>query len=243
MSGFSSSVSGIQASFTRQSVTSNNVANSNTDGFEASRIEQSSSQDGGTQVEATRRNTSQGPFRSTGQPTDTAIAGEGFFAVEQAGNTQFTRSGSFGLDSDGNLVNQTTGGRVLDTNGEGIRVDNINSVSSLSVGSDGTVSGTRLNGETESFGQVGVANFSNPEGLSSEGDSLLSETANSGEPNLGAPGQGGRGELRSGVLEGSNVDMTDQVLNMITSRAGVDANVGAVQVQDEMMGSLLDLTG
>jgi flagellar hook protein FlgE len=90
---------------------------------------------------------------------------------------------------------------------------------------------------------VGVANFANPEGLSSEGDSLSSETANSGQAELGAPGQGGRGELRPGVLEGSNVDMTDQFSNMITSRTGVDANVGAAKVQDEMMGSLLDLTG
>lgn len=243
MSGFSASVSGIQASFSRQSVTSNNLANLNTNGFEASRVEQSSNQAGGTQVDSTSRNTAQGPLVSTGRSTDTAIAGEGYFAVEQKGNTQYTRSGSFGLDGDGTLVNNTTGGRVLDSDGNTIQVEDASELSSLSVGSDGTVSGTRPSGETETFGQVGLADFSNPQGLSSEGDSLLSESANSGEANLSAPGEGRRGELRTGLLEGSNVDMTDQFLNMITSRTGLDANVGAAQVQDEMMGTLLDLTG
>ena len=243
MSGFSASVSGIQASFSRQSVTSNNLANVNTPGFKGSRAEQSTVQAGGTQVDSTSRDTSQGPLLSTGRPTDTAIAGDGYFAVKQDGGTRFTRSGSFGLDGDGNLVNTATGGRVLDEQGNAIQVDDASNLSSLSIGSDGTVTGTRTGGETESFGQVGVAKVTNPEGLSSAGDSLLSETANSGEARLGTPGQGSRGELRSGVLEASNVDMADELLSTITSEAGVEANVGAAQVQDEMMGTVLDLMG
>ncbi|MFB6347485.1 MAG: flagellar hook protein FlgE [bacterium] len=113
----------------------------------------------------------------------------------------------------------------------------------VSVTDDGTVRGQYSNGETRSLGTVALASFSNPSGLQSDGNSLFSASSNSGEAQLGVPGSGPRGSLQQGVLEASNVDMSDQLTEMLVNQNTAEANIDALKVQDEMMGSLLDMTG
>lgn len=118
---------------------------------------------------------------------------------------------------------------------------NAGQFSSFSVNSSGEVIGQFTNGERKQLGQIATANFSNPDGLDSSGNGLLLSSANSGQPQIGIPGTGNRGKLRSGVLEASNVDMVRQFTDMLSERSSLQANVDAVKVRQEMLGSVLDI--
>lgn len=101
-------------------------------------------------------------------------------------------------------------------------------LASYSIGSDGVITGAFSNGQTLAIGQLALANFSNPTGLQDEGNLMFGQSANSGAPQIGAPGTGGRGTLVGGALEGSNVDISTQLTDLIVAQEAYQANTKVV---------------
>lgn len=111
----------------------------------------------------------------------------------------------------------------------------------LSVSSDGLVQGRYSNGKTRNMGQVVLANFNNPNGLQSLGENQWGETTDAGSPIPGAPGTGTLGLLQSGTVEDSNVDMTAELVNMITAQRSYQANAQTIKTMDQIMQTLVNL--
>ncbi len=113
------------------------------------------------------------------------------------------------------------------------------SLSSFTIGQDGTITGTFTNGLTRSLGQVAIATFANPEGLSSTGGNQWQETANSGIARVSTPSQNGAGIVSAGFLEQSNVDMGTEFSNLIVTQTGFQANTKIVSTVDQMLQTLI----
>ena len=114
-------------------------------------------------------------------------------------------------------------------------------LSGFSVGSDGTVLARYTNGQTLAQGRVVLANFTNPQGLAAIGGNQWAETADSGSPMAGSPGAGSLGVIQSGALEQSNVDLTAELVNMITAQRLYQANAQAIRTQDQIMQTIVNL--
>ncbi len=112
---------------------------------------------------------------------------------------------------------------------------------SLSITSDGTIEGVFTNGQHQALGRLAVASFNSETGLHREGGALWSATTASGVPNLGSASTGPRGQLVSGVLEQSNVDLTQQFVDMIALQRGFQANSKTIQTTDENYVTLTQL--
>ena len=142
-------------------------------------------------------------------------------ALDLAGTTQFgANSGVNQLTQDG-----YTSGRL----------------SSYAVSDDGIILGRYTNGQTQQLGQVTLAGFTSPEGLAPLGNNLWAESSKSGAPLVGAPGTGSLGALQSGAVEESNVDLTAQLVNMITAQRNYPANAQTVKTQDALLQTLVNL--
>ena len=101
--------------------------------------------------------------------------------------------------------------------------------------------GRYSNGETAILGQVVLANFANPNGLQALGNNAWAETSASGSPLVGAPNTGGLGQLQSSAVEDSNVDLTAELVNMITAQRVYQANAQTIKTQDQVMQTLVNL--
>lgn len=112
---------------------------------------------------------------------------------------------------------------------------------SFKIDDSGTITGAYTNGERRILGQVGLAAFVNPSGLTKEGESLYSESNNSGMANVGAPGTVGRGKIYAGALEMSNVDLSETFTDMIVTERGFQANSRVVTTSDDMLREILTL--
>jgi flagellar hook protein FlgE len=143
------------------------------------------------------------------------------YTVDFAGTTQF--GSSFGVNS--LAQNGYTSGRL----------------SGLSVSSDGIIQGRYTNGQSSTLGQVTLANFSNSQNLQPAGGNSWAETAESGAPLIGAPGSGTLGVLQSAAVEDSNVDLTAELVNMITAQRVYQANAQSIKTQDAVMQTLVNL--
>ncbi|MEN6521535.1 MAG: flagellar basal-body rod protein FlgG [Armatimonadota bacterium] len=244
---------GMEAQQLNIDVISNNLANVNTTGFKKTRVEfqdmlyqttiaagstesQGSVTPTGVQVglgtcySATQKIFTQGDFQQTDNPLDLVIEGDGFFQVQLSnGNTAYTRDGTFKLDSQGRLV--TSDGNPIEP-----QITIPTEATNVSIGSDGTVS-VKLPGQTNSqeVGQIQIAKFSNPAGLSSEGNNLLLPTASSGDPVVDTPGANGLGTIASGFIEMSNVQVVEEMVNMIVAQRAYEVNSKAIQASDDML--------
>lgn len=187
----------------------------------------------GARVSASTRNFSQGNLQQTGNNLDMAIKGQGFFQVQLPdGSTAYTRDGSFQLDATGKIV--TANGHVLEP---GITVPA--NAQSVTVAADGTVSVTLPSQATpQNVGQLQLATFINPSGLDPRGQNLYAETAASGTPSTGAPGADGRGGLMQGYVEGSNVNVVEELVAMIATQRAYELNSKAIQTTDQMLARL-----
>jgi flagellar basal-body rod protein FlgG len=245
--------SGLDAQDMRMRVISNNLANVNTTGFKRDRAEfqslmyQNYRQAGanseqstqyatglnigtGVRIVGTERINTQGSMQSTDNPTDMAINGSGYFQVlKPDGTITYTRDGSFTVSAEGLLV--TNDGYPLQpdiTIPEGAQ--------SLTIGKDGTVSIVNPGDAAPSqIGQIQVANFLNPAGLQPLGDNLFAETAASGAPIVGTPGVDGLGEINQNMLETSNVNMVEEMVNMIETQRAYEVNSKVISTVDGMM--------
>ncbi|GGI06705.1 flagellar basal-body rod protein FlgF [Egicoccus halophilus] len=255
-----SAVSGLRSHQTMMDVTGNNVANVNTAGYKAVRttfqetltqVVRGGTAGGGNQggtnpmqlglgsaVAATDLVFSQGASQVTGRATDVAIQGDGFFVVQDnAGTNFYTRAGAFGVDSAGNMVTPD-GLRVVGVNGP----INVQNATDVSVGSDGTING-RVNGQNQVLGQIQLARFPNPGGLTRVGNGLFDAGDAAGAVVLGAPGDAaqGLGGLQSGTLEMSNVDLAAEFTNLILAQRGFQANARTISTSDELLQELVNL--
>ena len=187
----------------------------------------------GTRAVATARQFSQGNLQQTSNPLDLAVLGQGFFEVQMPDGTPgYTRDGSFQVNAQGQLV--TNSGYTVNP---GITIPP--NAQSISVGSDGTVSVTLPSQATaQSVGQIQIANFVNPAGLEPKGQNLFTQTAASGSPNLGTPGQNGLGNLRQGFVETSNVNVVEELVAMIQTQRAYELNSKAIQTTDQMLAKL-----
>ncbi len=251
------SKTGLDAQQTDIANISNNLANASTVGFKKSRavfedlLYQTINQAGGissantelpagltlgsgTKVAATQRMFTQGNMMTTDNSMDLMLDGPGFFQIELPdGNIAYTRNGQFALDAEGQLVTPGAGYLLM----PGIAIPE--GAQSITVSAEGEVS-VRMAGQAENdvIGQIEVANFINPTGLESIGQNLYLETGASGEALVGVAGLDGLGSIRQGALETSNVNVTEELVNMIESQRIYEMNSKVISTVDQMLASL-----
>lgn len=242
---------GLDAQNTRMQVIANNLANVNTVGFKRDRASfetlayqavvtpgaPSSGENRyaiglnlgtGVQMTGTARIDTQGSLTTTNNALDLAIEGAGYFQIQMPdGRTSYTRAGDFNLSAEGTIV--TSDGMPLQP-----QIQIPEGATAISIGADGTLSAQVAGASTE-LGKIEIARFVNPAGLQSIGNNLLVETGASGAPQAGAAGEDGRGSLRSGSLEGSNVNVVEELVDMIETQRAYEVNSKMIQATEEMM--------
>jgi flagellar basal-body rod protein FlgG len=171
-----------------------------------------------------------GSVNNTGNPMDVAIQGSGFFQVLQPnGQMAYTRNGEFQLDQNGNVV--TASGNPLQP-----QITIPADAQSVTIAGDGTVTYTQPNQTTTQVaGQIQLASFQNPAGLSTIGGNLYTPTQASGAATVGAPGGAeGMGALLQGYTEQSNVSVVQEMVNLIVAQRAYEANSKVVTAANEM---------
>jgi flagellar basal-body rod protein FlgG len=244
--------SGLDALDQRMKTISNNLANVSTTGFKkdrasfASLMYQDDRSPGaasgadtqyatglgtgtGVRVVGTERVHAQGTLQQTDNALDLAIDGAGFFAVQLNDGTQgFTRDGGFKLSANGEIV--TASGLRL---AQPLTIPD--GASQITISQDGIVTAV-VAGQAApvEVGQLQLTRFLNPAGLMPLGDNLYRETAGSGPPTLGVAGQAGMGNIRQGMLEGSNVSTVQELVDMIETQRAYEINAKVINAADEM---------
>ena len=241
-------------------VIANNVANINTTGFKRSRAEftdliyqnerlQGVSSRGpsatvpqgaqiglGVRTAAIRSVNIQGSLTSTGNTLDLAINGRGWFQVTNAnGDPVYTRDGSFSTNAQGQLV---TGDGLLVTPNIVMPLN----ATAINVNQSGMVAAT-IPGQPQpqNLGQLTLANFVNDAGLLALGGNLFQQTAASGQPNIGIPGDIAFGVIQQGYLEASNVDPVSEITNLISAQRAYEMNSKVIQAADQMAGTISNM--
>ncbi|MCH7345261.1 flagellar basal-body rod protein FlgG [Pelomonas sp. CA6] len=247
------SKTGVQAQDAKLQAIANNLANVNTVGYKRDRVmfedlfyqveRQPGAQgaDGnaspggvqlgnGTRLVGTQKVFTNGNLQTTGQTLDVAIVGGGFLQVEGPnGRPAFTRAGQLQVSAEGRL-----------TNAQGLRLQPEITVpanaTSLTIAENGTVSATLAGSTTPSeLGQLRLTHFVNPAGLLALGDNLYQETAASGAPTEGVPGENGLGKIKQGALEGSNVQVVEEMVDMIAAQRTYEMNTKVLSAADNML--------
>lgn len=245
--------SGMNTQTQNINVIANNLANVNTTGFKKSRADfqdlmyQTVQNPGspstnaaqipvgiqfgmGSKLAAVGKQFTPGDFSNTGNSLDMAIEGDGFFQVQMPdGSTAYSRAGAFKMDSNG---------RVVTSDGYPMLPEIVipSNSSKITIGTDGTVSAVQAGQSTAStVGNIQLANFTNPAGLSSSGRNLYQQTDASGNATTGTPGQTGLGTISQGFLEMSNVSVAEEMVNMIIGQRAYEANSKAITTSDEML--------
>ena len=244
---------GLDAQQTRMTVVSHNLANVNTTGFKKDRavfedllyqnvkqVGGSTSQDTvsptglnigtGVRIVATEKNHTQGGLNTTGNSLDVAIQGRGFFQVLMPdGSFAYTRDGGFKMSAEGELV--TASGYKVQP---GISIPS--GAQSITIGNDGVVTATVAGQSAPTqIGTLQLTDFVNPAGLQPRGENLLSESAASGPAQTSTPGLNGLGSLQQGALEGSNVNVVEELVNMIETQRAYEMNSKAISTADQML--------
>jgi flagellar hook protein FlgE len=111
----------------------------------------------------------------------------------------------------------------------------------FSAGPDGVILGQYSNGRSQALGQIVLSNFSNPNGLEPLGNNAWAESSESGVPTVGSPSTGDLGTLQSSSVENSNVDLTAELVNMITAQRVYQANAQTIKTQDSVLQTLVNL--
>jgi flagellar basal-body rod protein FlgG len=244
---------GLEAQDARMRVIANNLANVGTTGYKRDRAnfatlayqdarvagQQSSSETSyatglnlgtGVAVQSTTRIETQGALATTDNALDVALDGDGYFQVQlPGGELGYTRAGNFSRSSEGQLV--TAQGYVVQpaiTIPEG--------ASAITISPDGTVSAVVPgSAEPSQLGQLTIASFANPAGLQAKSDNFLVETGASGTAQVGIAGEGGRGHIRQGMLESSNVNIVEEMVDMIECQRAYEINSKMISAVDEML--------
>jgi flagellar basal-body rod protein FlgG len=244
---------GLEAQDSRMRVIANNLANVGTTGFKRDRAnfatlayqdarvagQQSSGETQyatglnlgtGVAIQSTTRIATQGALDTTGNALDLAISGDGYFVVQMpGGQTAYTRAGNFTRSPEGQLV--TSQGYAVQP-----PVTIPDGAQSITVGNDGTVSVTVAGQAAPTqVGQITLASFANPAGLQAASDNFLLETGASGPAQVGIAGQAGRGAISQGMLEASNVNVVQEMVDMIECQRAYEVNSKMISAVDEML--------
>ena len=244
---------GMSAQSTNVEVIANNIANINTTGFKRARAEftdllyEAQRQQGvssrgnqavvpegaqlglGVRTAAIRNLHIQGALAQTGNQYDLALTGRGFFQITDAnGEISYTRAGAFNTNATGQLV--TLDGNLVTPN---ILVPQ--NTTAVTVSQSGIVAAT-VAGTTApvQLGQLTLANFANEVGLQPLGNNLYKETAASGTPVVGVPGDTGFATITQGYLESSNVDPVKEISDLISAQRAYEMNSKVIQAADQM---------
>ena len=253
------SKTGLDAQQTSLDIIANNLANVSTTGFKRSRavfedlLYQTARQPGaqssqttqvptglqigtGARPVATERVHLQGNLTQTGNSLDVAIQGNGFLQVLLPdGTTAYTRAGNLMLDNTGQIV--TPDGYAVQP-----AITIPQGVTGVTIGKDGIVSVQQAGQAAPTqVGTMQLTNFINPAGLQSYGDNLYLETASSGTPTSGTPGNNGLGLINQGYLETSNVNVVEELVLMIQTQRAYEINSRAIQTSDQMLARLAQL--
>ncbi len=247
---------GVQAQDAKLQAIANNLANVNTTGFKRDRVVfedlfyQVERQPGAAQAEGmntpvgvqlgngvrvagTQKVFTTGSLQTTGQPLDIAIQGQGFLQVElPGGETAYTRAGQLQRSPEGRLMTAQGYPLVPD-------ITLPENAKSVTIGENGTVS-VSLPGNTapQEVGQITLAGFVNPAGLLALGDNLYPETAASGVPTEGIAGEEALGAIKQGALEGSNVQVVEEMVDMITAQRTYEMSTKVLSAADGMLQNL-----
>jgi flagellar basal-body rod protein FlgG len=244
---------GMQAQQLTLDVVANNLANVQTAGFKRSRVDfqdlvyetlqapgaqsaqgqeiPSGFQVGhGSRAVATQRLFIKGDLQQTGNTLDLAIEGDGFFQVTlPSGETGYTRAGTFKKNSQGQVV--TSDGFLIQP-----QITVPQNATNIIVGVDGLVSATIAGqSQPQQLGTLELARFINPAGLLSQGRNIFLPTQASGDAITGTAGRDGLGTLIQGFVEGSNVNVVEEMVGLITSQRAYEINSKAIRTADEMM--------
>lgn len=247
---------GMQSLETRLDVIANNLANVNTVGFKKGRANfedlfyrhevlpgsldaagnptpVGTSIGLGVRVSSVQTDQAQGAFQDTGGELDLAIVGKGFLQVtDPTGQIQYTRAGNLSQNANGQLVVASAGtGRLVEP-----QITIPNDATGVVINPDGVVM-VQQAGTTalSQIGQLQLAMFINPEGLLKLGENLYQETDASGAPTLANPQQNGAGALRQGMLEASNVEPVQELIDLITTQRSFELNSQMVQAGDQIL--------
>jgi flagellar basal-body rod protein FlgG len=244
---------GLDAQQTKMSVISNNLANASTTGYKRSRavfedllyqnqrqVGAQSSQDSviptgmmigtGVRTVATEKLFSQGSMTQTENPLDIGIDGKGFLQVLMPdGSMAYTRDGELQVDNQGQLVNSS--GYAIQPS-----VSIPLEAQSITIGTDGSVSVRLPNAAaTTQVGNLQLVDFINPAGLQPVGANLYIESNASGSPQSGTPGTNGMGSVVQGYVEGSNVNVVEELVSMIETQRAYEMNSKAIATSDQML--------
>ena len=247
------SKTGLEAQQNRLATISNNLANVNTTGFKRDRavfedliyqnVRQAGAQTSedtelpsglmlgtGVRTVATQKMHTQGNILQTKNKLDVAVQGRGLFQVQKPnGDVGYTRTGNFMLSSEGVVV--TASGYPVQP-----QITVPSNAASLTIGSNGAVSITTPGiAEPQQIGQIQLADFINPAGLQPVGENLFLETTASGSPIVANPGNNNTGTLIQGALEGSNVNVVEELVNMIETQRAYEMNSKAISTMDQML--------
>jgi flagellar basal-body rod protein FlgG len=245
--------SGLDAQQTRMAVISNNLANVNTTGFKKARpifedlmyqnVRQAGAQSSqntqlptglqlgtGVRTVATEKLHTQGNIQQTENSLDIAVSGRGFLQILMPnGEINYTRDGSFKMDSTGQIV--TSGGLPLEP-----AVTVPSDSTSLTIGRDGIMTVQQPGSPAAvQIGQIQLADFINPSGLTPIGENLFRQTVASGDPIIGNPGDNELGTTQQGALETSNVNVVEELVNMIETQRAYEMNSKAISTTDQML--------
>ena len=247
------SKTGMAAQDTKMTAISNNLANVNTVGFKRDRVvfedlfysiqRQPGAQvdqvnelpsgvqlGSGVRVVGTQKVFTEGSLEITDQPLDLAINGRGFFQILMPdGNIGYTRDGTFHINNEGVVVN--VNGYPLEP-----EISIPDQTSELTISQDGIVQAVMFGDPTpQGLGQIDTVDFINPAGLQAAGGNIFMETAASGAPQGGIPGEDGFGAMIQGALENSNVEVVEELVKMITVQRSYEMNSKVVSAADQML--------
>jgi flagellar hook protein FlgE len=190
-------------------------------------------------------------YQQTSRPLDMYIAGEGYFTInDPTGGMSYSRVGAFEFDTDGNLIDSngnfvmgmTVSGDPPTVTLDKIQVANFADYNEIAISADGTVTGTNTVTMTvDTLGQLAIAVFNNPNGLSQEGNTYFKQTTNSGDPTYVAAASALAGPLVSGGLEMSNVDLAKEFTDMIVAQRGFQANSRVITTSDQILEELVNI--
>lgn len=189
----------------------------------------------GVMTVATRRDFRPGSFMETNGPLDVAIDGDGFFGVLMPNEEiRYTRDGSFKLsvDIDEGMLVTSEGHIVLDEDDNEIYFES--EMTDISIDELGYITGVDEDGENVEIARLKLVQFTNPDGLLAEGSNLYSATMASGEE-IPIDAEEMDGRILQGYLEGSNVQVVDEMVKMITAQRAYEISSKAIQTSDEML--------
>jgi flagellar basal-body rod protein FlgG len=233
--------SGMLGRLTNLDTVGNNLANVNTIGYKTTRLNFQETLTravlGGVATETTQRlNTTEGSFKTTQDPLNMVIDGEGYFSVRLAdGTTAYTRDGNFHRDASGQIVNDA-GDRLIWTGTLPATLDDIQ----VTPDGNGTVR-VKQGNAWNTVGRINLTRFPNPDGLTGIGDNLWQQSAISGAAQTGvagsaAAGGGQFGKILGNLLENSNVNVAEEMSQMILLQRAYSFSVRAFQQTDQMFG-------